>query len=58
VPFEHGLTLARGIPDARFVPLESKNHLILSHEPAWWRFIEEVCRFLQEEEPQPLTAAV
>jgi DNA-binding winged helix-turn-helix (wHTH) protein/alpha-beta hydrolase superfamily lysophospholipase len=58
VPFEHGLTLARGIPDARFVPLESKNHLILSHEPAWWRFIEEVCRFLHEEEPQPLTAAV
>jgi DNA-binding winged helix-turn-helix (wHTH) protein/alpha-beta hydrolase superfamily lysophospholipase len=58
VPFEHGLMLARGIPHARFVPLESKNHLILSHEPAWPRFIEEVCGFLNEQEPQPLTAAV
>ena len=47
VPFEHGLMLARAIPDARFVPLESKNHLILSHEPAWPRFIEEVCGFLR-----------
>jgi len=37
VPFEHGLTLAREIRDARFVALESKNHLLLSHEPAWAR---------------------
>ena len=58
VPFEHGLMLARGIPDARFVALESKNHLILSHEPAWGRFIEEICGFLGEDEPQRLTAAV
>ena len=46
VPFEHGLMLARGIPGARFVALESKNHLILSHEPAWRRFIDEICGFL------------
>lgn len=58
VPFEHGLMLARGIPDARFVALESKNHLILSHEPAWARFIDEICGFLGEDEPQRLTAAV
>ena len=58
VPFEHGMMLARGIPDARFVPLESKNHLILSHEPAWQRFIEEICGFLNEDEPQRLTAAI
>jgi hypothetical protein len=50
VPFEHGLTLARSIPNARFVVLESKNHLILSHEPAWGRFIDEICEFLKEEE--------
>jgi pimeloyl-ACP methyl ester carboxylesterase len=49
VPFEHGLSLARAIPKARFVALESKNHLILSHEPAWPRFIEEICEFLREE---------
>ena len=46
VPFEHGLSLARAIPGARFVALDSKNHLILSHESAWPRFIEEVCAFL------------
>jgi hypothetical protein len=38
--------------------LESKNHLILSHEPAWPRFIDEVCAVLGEEEPRRLTAAV
>ena len=52
VPFEHGLALARAIPDARFVALESRNHLILSHEPAWPRFIDEICGFLKEEENQ------
>jgi DNA-binding winged helix-turn-helix (wHTH) protein/pimeloyl-ACP methyl ester carboxylesterase len=50
VPFEHGLMLARAIPDARFVALESKNHLILSHEPAWPRYIDEICGFLGAEE--------
>jgi len=49
VPFEHGLSLARAIPRARFVALESKNHLILSHEPAWPRFIDEICGFLSEQ---------
>ena len=53
VPFEHGLMLARGIPEARFVALESKNHLILSHEPAWRRFIDEICGFLKSvDEPR------
>ena len=59
VPFEHGLMLARAIPKARFVTLESKNHLILSHEPAWPRFIDEISGFLKsEEEPARLTTAV
>ena len=59
VPFEQGLTLARGIPKARLVALESKNHLILAHEPAWPRFIDEICEFLKSvEEPRRLTAAV
>jgi DNA-binding winged helix-turn-helix (wHTH) protein/pimeloyl-ACP methyl ester carboxylesterase len=58
VPFEHGLMLARRIPQARFVALESKNHLILSHEPAWRRFIDEICGFLRDEEPQRLAAAL
>jgi pimeloyl-ACP methyl ester carboxylesterase len=48
VPFEHGLSLAQAIQNARFVALESKNHLILSHEPAWPRFIDEIRGFLRE----------
>lgn len=48
IPFAQGLMLARGIPNARFVALESNNHLILSHEPAWGRYVEEICDFLSE----------
>ena len=47
-PFEQGLLLAREIPNARFVALESHNNVILSHEPSWGRFIHEVCAFLDE----------
>jgi pimeloyl-ACP methyl ester carboxylesterase len=50
VPFEHGLILAREIRDARFVSLESKNHLILAHEPAWPRYIDAITEFLRSEE--------
>ena len=28
----------RGIPDAQFVELDSSNHILLEHEPAWPRF--------------------
>ena len=28
------------------MPLESKNHLLLEHEPAWGTFVGEVERFL------------
>src|SRR5262245_9976251 len=59
VPFEHGLMLAREIRDARFVALESKNHLILSHEPAWQRFTDAITEFLRSEEaPQRLTTTL
>ena len=39
VPFSAGKAMAERIPGARFLPLESDNHLILAHEPAWpiWR---------------------
>ena len=47
VPFELGRRLAAGIPGARFVPLESGNHLILEDEPAFPRFLEEIKLFLE-----------
>jgi len=46
IPFSQGLALAHGIPDARFVALDSDNHVILSHEPAWQRLSSEIRTFL------------
>lgn len=47
IPFEEGRRLAALIPDARFVPLDSRNHILLAEEPAWARFLAEVRAFLQ-----------
>jgi DNA-binding winged helix-turn-helix (wHTH) protein/pimeloyl-ACP methyl ester carboxylesterase len=44
-PFAQGLILARAIPNARFVPLDSNNHIVLSHEPAWQCLMDEMCTF-------------
>jgi pimeloyl-ACP methyl ester carboxylesterase/DNA-binding CsgD family transcriptional regulator len=50
IPFDQGRLLAAEIPGARFVPLESHNHLLLEDEPAWSRFLEELRAFL----PKPI----
>src|SRR3954453_14227563 len=46
VPFESGRRLAAGIPGARFVPIESANHIMLEGEPAQVRFLEELKAFI------------
>jgi pimeloyl-ACP methyl ester carboxylesterase/DNA-binding CsgD family transcriptional regulator len=46
VPFAEGRLMAALIPGARFVPLESQNHVLLEDEPAWGRFLAEVRAFL------------
>ena len=46
IPFSEGRALAGGIPGARFVPLESANHLLVGEEPAWSRLVGELRRFL------------
>jgi pimeloyl-ACP methyl ester carboxylesterase len=46
VPVEEGRLLASLIPDARFVVLDSSNHILLAHEPAWERFVSELDSFL------------
>lgn len=46
VPFEEGRNLASMIPNATFVPLESNNHVLLSHEPAWAMFVDELRNFV------------
>ena len=35
IPFAEGRRLATLIPGSRFVPLASRNHILLEHEPAW-----------------------
>jgi pimeloyl-ACP methyl ester carboxylesterase len=52
VPFEEGRRLAALIPDARFVPLASDNHVLLQGEPAWADFLRELRAFLSAPEPQ------
>ena len=49
VPFEEGRLLASAIADAKFVSIDSPNHLLLGHEPGWQRWIEEVRQFLPSE---------
>jgi DNA-binding CsgD family transcriptional regulator len=38
--------LEAGIPGAQFIELDSKNHILLEHEPAWERFCAETLEFL------------
>jgi pimeloyl-ACP methyl ester carboxylesterase/DNA-binding CsgD family transcriptional regulator len=45
VPFEQGEQIASLIPGAIFVPLESRNHILLENEPAWRIFVSEFRRF-------------
>ena len=46
VPFDEGRLVASLIPGARFVPLESRNHILLETEPAWLSWLKEVRAFL------------
>jgi len=46
VVLDEGRRLAAGIPGAKFVALESRNHLVLESEPAWEKFIGEIKTFL------------
>lgn len=51
VPFAEGRLIASAIPGAHFVPLESRNHLLLAQEPAWQRWMAEVLDFLPKVRP-------
>jgi pimeloyl-ACP methyl ester carboxylesterase/DNA-binding CsgD family transcriptional regulator len=44
-PLSEGRLLASEIPGAQFVELDSRNHVLLEHEPAWARFQEAVLAF-------------
>jgi pimeloyl-ACP methyl ester carboxylesterase len=48
VPFEEGRRLAASISNAKFVALESENHVPQSGEPAWPKFLGEIEAFLSD----------
>ena len=57
VPFESGRRMAAAIPGARFVPLESRNHLILEDEFAFRRLLDEITSFVKLDPIARRTAA-
>jgi hypothetical protein len=57
VPFEQGRLIASRIPHARFVSLESRNHVLLPRDPAWPVFVSEVRKFLCEGAPMKSATA-
>ena len=56
IPFEAGRELAAGIPGARFLPLDGRNHVILPDEPAAEVLAKAVEEFLREGEEAPTEA--
>ncbi|HVG05151.1 MAG TPA: alpha/beta fold hydrolase [Burkholderiaceae bacterium] len=57
VPFNEGRHLAALIPDARFVPLDSDNHVLLETEAAWPLFLGEIRAFLNLSPQQSIAGA-
>jgi pimeloyl-ACP methyl ester carboxylesterase/AraC-like DNA-binding protein len=50
IPFSQGEELAAGITGARFVPLESRNHILIENEPAWRMFADISREFLDADD--------
>ena len=50
-PLSEGRLQAAGIPGAQFVELDSRNHVLLEHEPAWRRFCDAVLDFTEVSRP-------
>jgi pimeloyl-ACP methyl ester carboxylesterase/DNA-binding SARP family transcriptional activator len=48
VPFDSGRFMAARIPGARFVALDSDDHLVLESEPAWQVIVDHLRDFLRE----------
>lgn len=46
IPLGMGRALAAGIPDAEFVPLDSRNHILVEEEPAWLDCVTAAGAFL------------
>jgi pimeloyl-ACP methyl ester carboxylesterase/class 3 adenylate cyclase len=49
-PMAEGRLIASLIPDAQFVTVDTANHILLEHEPAFTRFFEELRAFVPRAE--------
>ena len=49
IPFAEGRLLATDIREARFLPLDSQNHILLAEEPAWPAFLAGLREFLGQD---------
>ncbi|EKV29494.1 hypothetical protein C882_0316 [Caenispirillum salinarum AK4] len=56
-PLDQGRAFARGIAGARFVELDSANHILLAGEPAFDQFLRELRAFTGTEQPRPRAPA-
>jgi len=56
VPVELGRQVAALMPNARFVTVPSRNHLLLAEEPAWALLLDEVRAFLNAPSTPPAAA--
>jgi DNA-binding CsgD family transcriptional regulator/pimeloyl-ACP methyl ester carboxylesterase len=54
IPFEWGREVAAQIPEALFVPLESRNHVLVPDEPAWPHMVEALGDFLRARSDAPI----
>ncbi|HEX6266622.1 MAG TPA: alpha/beta fold hydrolase [Burkholderiales bacterium] len=53
IPFEEGRLIAGLIPGARFVTLETRNHLMMQDEPAWQDFLAALGEFCPPRQAAP-----
>lgn len=53
VPFEEGRLAASLVPDSLFVPIDSRNHILVDNEPGWRQLTAAVDDFLPA--PLPVT---
>ncbi len=58
VPISEGRRLAALIPGAEFVELDSPNHVLMAHEPAWRAFQDAVLQFTGAGGPFEVLAAL
>jgi pimeloyl-ACP methyl ester carboxylesterase/DNA-binding CsgD family transcriptional regulator len=53
IPFDEGRKVAALIPGSRFVPIESRNHLLVSTEPGWPKLAAVLREFLASRSIEP-----